>query len=67
MIEGFLTCYFGINVIIMTLIILSDIKYYKHHKDKLSTFELDFFMKKLFIYLIFGIVWLLIYFWEEIL
>lgn len=67
MIEGFLACYFGINVALTLLIVASNIRYYRQpHIDK-SKFDIDFFIKKLFLYLFLGIIWLLIYFWEEIL
>ena len=67
MIEGFLTCYFGLNVILTLMITLSDVKYYKQPHINKNKFDINFFVKKSFIYLIFGIIWLLIYFWEEIL
>ena len=67
MIEGFLACYFGINVILTIMITISDIKYYKQPHINKTKFDIDFFIKKSFTYLIFGIIWLLIYFWEEIL
>ena len=67
MINGFLVCYFGFNVILTGLIVYKEITTYKSIKEFRLKLDLQFFIKKLFTYLTLGMFWILIYFWEEIL
>jgi hypothetical protein len=63
---GFFICYFVLNTVIWTMLMVNDIKNFKSYKEFIKKLKLKHFLKISFLMLFFGIIWGLKFISEEI-